>query len=106
MDVSIRQNHRMRDRILKLLTDDEVARVSTLETAERLALGGEYIDLGRPDLGVQTAGHMLVPMHRILPRQAVSARTWGLILAGLAEAWDVVPRSDRGATREPPDAAR
>ena len=45
-----------RDTILKLLSDDEVAKVSTAETASRLADGDEYLDLEHLDKGVRRAG--------------------------------------------------
>ena len=34
-----------RDTVLKLLSDEETARVSTAETASRLTEGAEYVDL-------------------------------------------------------------
>jgi hypothetical protein len=34
---------------LKLLSDDDIARVSTAETAASLAEGDEYVDLDAPD---------------------------------------------------------
>ena len=40
-----RSQYVTRDSILKLLSDDEVASVSTAETAARLTDGDEYLDL-------------------------------------------------------------
>ena len=73
-----------RDTILKMLSDDEMARVSTAETAPKLADGDEYLDLEHLDLGVQRAGGAATPMGHVLPRHAVHANTWTKILAQLA----------------------
>lgn len=73
-----------RDSVLKLLSDDEVARVSTAETAARLSEGDEYLDLEHLDLGVQRAGATATPMARVLPRKAVHANTWSRILTHMA----------------------
>jgi hypothetical protein len=65
-----------RDTLLRLLSDDEIARVSTAETG-CLAAGDEYVDLGEPDKGVCRAdGSTTTPMGRVLPRAAVQERTW------------------------------
>ena len=74
-----------RDTILKLLSDEETARVSTAETASRLTDGAEYVDLERLDQGVQRAkGAAGVTMGHVLPRSSVSKETWSKILAQLA----------------------
>lgn len=80
-----------RDTILRLLSDDEIARVSTAETAPRLADGDEYVDLKDPDLRIRQAqGTATAPMGHVLPRKAVRAETWrqivGLLSAQRAEA--------------------
>jgi hypothetical protein len=72
-----------RDNILKLLSDDEVARVSTAETAPRLASGDEYLDLEQLEQGVRQAGQAGTPMGHVLPRKAVQEGTWRKILAQL-----------------------
>jgi hypothetical protein len=72
-----------RDAILSLLSDDEVAGVSTAETAPRLSDGDEYLDLGQLDQGVRTASGNTMPMGRVLPRKAVQDRTWREILTHL-----------------------
>ena len=79
-----RTAYEIRDRILKLLSDDEVAKVSTAETAVRLATGDEYLDLEHLDQGVLRAGTTSTPMGRVLPKKAVRADTWSKILAQLA----------------------
>lgn len=70
-----------RDTIMRLLSDEEIARVSTAETAPGLADGEEYIDLKEPDLGVRRAqGVLAAPMGQVLPRKAVHEHTWHVIL--------------------------
>jgi hypothetical protein len=71
-----------RDRVLMLLSDDEVARVSSGEGEVRLADGDEYIDLAAPDNGVRRV-HVAMQhtMGKVLPRSAVSAGTWAKICA-------------------------
>jgi len=78
-----RSEYVTRDSILRLLTDDEVAKVTTAETAARLADGAEYLDLEHVDQGVQreSASRTNAPMGRVLPRQAVHEKTWKKILA-------------------------
>jgi hypothetical protein len=74
-----------RDAVLKLLSDEETARVSTAETASKLADGAEYVDLEQLDRGVQRARPGAgVTMGHILPRSAVSKETWNKIVAHLA----------------------
>ena len=81
-----RAEYLTRDGILKLLSDDEVARVSTAETAEHLADGDEYLDLEQLRRGVRRAGDSSTPMGRVLPRKAVLDMTWSKILAHLSPA--------------------
>lgn len=65
-----------RAQLLKLLSDDEVARVSTAEGEAWLADGDEYIDLAAPDNGVgRVHGVMQQTMGKVLPRSSVSAAT-------------------------------
>jgi hypothetical protein len=67
--------------VLKLLSDDEVAQVSTAETAARLLDGEEYLDLGRLAQGVQRATNVATAMGGVLPRRTVHKDTWSKILA-------------------------
>ena len=77
----------VRDSILKMLSDQESAKVSTAETASRLTEGGEYLDLEHLDQGVQRAeAATKATMGHVLPRSAVSNETWSKILAQLARA--------------------
>lgn len=91
MKADKRPEYITRDTILKLLSDEEIARVSTAEAAIQLADGEEYVDLEEPDQGVRRAlGKAAVPMGHVLPRKAVHEHTWrqivGLLSAHEAEA--------------------
>jgi hypothetical protein len=79
----VRDEQQARDGVLNLLSDAEVASVSTAETAASLLDGDEYLDLERLDQGVRRALAAPTPMGRVLPRKAVQAATWGKILAQL-----------------------
>jgi hypothetical protein len=83
MNDASRTEYVTRDHILKLLSDEEVARVSTAETATRLTDGDEYLDLEKLHQGVRRAGGGAIPMGRVLPRKAVHADTWDKILKQL-----------------------
>jgi hypothetical protein len=72
--------NRTREGVLKLLSDDEVAAVSTAETAARLLDGEEYLDLEQLERGVQQATKTAAVMGRVLPRRAVHRDTWNKIL--------------------------
>ena len=76
-------DHVARDGILKLLSDDEVASVSTAQTAVRLSSGDEYIDLKHLEQGVRRAAATASAMGHVLPRKAVHADTWTKILTRL-----------------------
>lgn len=78
-----RAAHQARDGILRLLSDEENARVASAESAPRLAEGDEYLDLERLERGVQKARGPIMVMERVLPRKAVQEATWGRILAAL-----------------------
>ena len=75
-----------RDALLKLLSDDEVGRVSTVEGAPRLVDGDEYIDLDHPELGPQrVVAHSKLAMNDIIPRSAVRDVTWTTLCARCAK---------------------
>ena len=75
-----------RDALLKLLSEDEVARLSTNEAGPRLPDGDEYVDLEQLRKGVQrVAPYSIVRMGHVLPRSAIRAETWRKICARLAE---------------------
>lgn len=81
---NLRDSYVTRDAILKLLSDDEVASVSTAETAPRLLDGEEYIDLEQLDGGVRRAILHLPSMGSVLPRKSVQSDTWTKVVAELA----------------------
>ena len=75
-----------RNSILKLLSDEENARVSTAEAASGLTEGEEYLDLEHLDPGVQRAKAATnARMGHVLPRSAVSEETWRKILVQLTD---------------------
>ena len=84
MTTDKRHDYTTRDAVMKLLSDAEVASVSTAETATKLAAGEEFLDLEHLDKGVLKAGGEAVPMGRVLPKKAVHEATWTKILAQLA----------------------
>jgi predicted transcriptional regulator len=84
MKTDARTEYLTRDSILKLLSDEEVAKVSMAETAVRLLEGDEYLDLEQLEQGVRRAGGAATPMGRVLPKNAVHANTWNKILMVLA----------------------
>jgi hypothetical protein len=74
-----------RDTILKLLTDDEVAKVSSAEGTAGLTNGLQYLDLAHLDRGIQTAAILnKFNVGDVIPRNAVSDETWKKITAQLA----------------------
>ncbi len=78
-----RSDYVTRDTILSFLSDAEVARVSTAETAPSLVDGEEYIDLEHLDRGVRKAPDAAVSMGRVLPRRSVHEDTWSKIVMRL-----------------------
>jgi hypothetical protein len=82
-----------RDSVLKLLSDAEIASVSTAESAPRLAHGDEYLDLEHLDQGVQRAHGPTPHMGSVLPRKAIHAETWRKILKQLAAPRIALPHS-------------
>ena len=84
MTIPARADYVSRDALLKLLSDEEIARVSTAETAAGLTQGDEYVDLEHLDQGVRRADPAIkVAMGHAVPRSAVSAASWARILAQL-----------------------
>ena len=84
MTTPARADYVSRDTLLKLLSDEEIAKVSTAETASGLSPGDEYIDLEHLDQGVRRSDPATkVTMGHVVPRSAVSAASWTRILAHL-----------------------
>ena len=74
-----------RDSILKLLSDEEVARVSTAETAAKLSPGEQYLDLEHIEHGVRVATLTRdMSTANLLPKRSVGDDTWRKILTTLA----------------------
>jgi hypothetical protein len=67
---------------MKLLSDEEGAKVSMAESAAHLREGQEYLDLEQTIQGVRRASWTARPTGRVLPRDAVDASTWGKIVVG------------------------
>jgi hypothetical protein len=86
MNIDKRRDYLTREGVLRLLSNDEIAKVSTLETTARLEGGEEYLDLERLDLGVRRANDKpeVLPMEHLLARNAVREVTWETILKYLA----------------------
>ena len=83
---AMKSDYRTRAAILKLLSDEEAARVSTLEAGPRLADGDEYVDLEHPYRGVRLVqADSTLKMSEVLPRSAVHDATWSKICARLAQ---------------------
>jgi hypothetical protein len=72
-----------RDAILDLLSDTEVASVTTSSTTRDLHAGDEFIDLEHVELGVRRASGVAPPPGYVLPRCAVSDETWHLVISQL-----------------------
>lgn len=84
MSEAQRANYVSRDAILKLMSNEEIAKISTAETAAGLKAGDEYLDLEHLELGIQSAGTATaVNMKHAVPRSAVSSETWSKIIAQL-----------------------
>jgi hypothetical protein len=79
------KNAHTRESILALLSDAEVAKVSTAEAAARLVEGDEYVDLEDLASGVRLvqAASSAKPGH-FLPRSAVSDATWQRVVKAVA----------------------
>jgi hypothetical protein len=86
MTVAERAEHIARDTILKMLSDEEIAKVSTAESAAGPTVGEEYLDLEHLDRGIQRAQASMSKLTtgHIVPRSAVRSETWNKILAQLA----------------------
>jgi hypothetical protein len=80
-----RNEYVTRESVLKLLSDNENARVSTAEAAA-LANGDEYLDLEHIDQGIKKAHGTTAKTGSVLPKKSVEAATWTKILAHLKPA--------------------
>ncbi len=74
-----------RESILDLLTETEMAKVSSAEDTTQLTEGDEYVDLENLESGVhQVQQTPLLPPGHALPRSAVSDVTWARIVRAVA----------------------
>jgi hypothetical protein len=73
-----------RDSVLRLLSEKELAHVSTAESGPSLPDGEEYLDLGHLERGVRRALEKVPPTALVLLRRSVHEKRWNLILAHLA----------------------
>lgn len=80
MNNDLRTENSARREVLKLLSDEEVANVSTLESTVRLLDGEEYLNLEGLDQGVLRATKAALTMRSVLPRRTVHTDTWSKIL--------------------------
>jgi len=81
MTTSNRIEFVLRDRLVELLTDTEVSRVSKAETAVHLTKGEEFIDLEKLGEGVRRSDGVNTHTGNVLTRDAVEVNTWTKILA-------------------------
>ena len=71
-----------RDAILKLLSDQEVALVSSREDGPTLGMDDEYVDLAHLDQGVRRMSRdTSITMGAVVPRNAVLPATWDALCA-------------------------
>jgi hypothetical protein len=97
-----RADYVTRETIIDLLSDDEVAQVSTAEAAARLVNGEEYLDLEHLNLGVQQAYGTTTSTGNVLPKKSVHGATWTKIAALLqAQPMATKPSKSKDAKREP-----
>jgi hypothetical protein len=81
-----RDQHVAREKILKLLSDEENGKVSQAEGGKGLADGDEYVDLDQLGAGVQVATATMTKalIGHIVPRSALHDETWKKIVSQLA----------------------
>jgi hypothetical protein len=72
-----------RDSVLKLLSETELARVSTAESSPPLPEGEEYLDLEHVERGVRRAPETVAATALVLPRKSLPPKTWSRIVAHL-----------------------
>src|ERR1017187_8258835 len=84
MNANAKAEHVTRENILMLLSDDEVASVSTAESMVRPLDGEEYLDLEDLEQGVRSALGTMPRMGNMLLRRYVPKDTWAKIQRQLA----------------------
>jgi hypothetical protein len=79
-----KRSYATRESIMKLLSDEETAKVSMREDKTKLVEGDEFIDLEHPEHGVRLVQATTEPMmDQVLPRSAVRDETWAKIIKHL-----------------------
>ena len=77
MNNEVRSSYLTRDRVMGLLTDEEIATVCSAQAEISLAEGEEFLDLKHLNLGVRRSGNATAtPMGRVLPKKAICESTW------------------------------
>ncbi len=67
----------MRERVMALLSETELAKVSQSEGAALVPAGVRYLDLAHLETGIQTAGTpSTVSAHQAIMKTAVKSETW------------------------------
>lgn len=75
-----------REHVMALLSNGEVASVSTAETTTHLRRGDEYLDLEHLEQGVLRADGAVANLGHVLPRKAINEDTWRRIVRQLRSA--------------------
>ena len=83
MTTEVKTAYLTRESVLKGLSDEEVASVSTAEATSHLSNGDEYVDLDQLEQGVRRAQGITPPMGHVLPKKAVHEKTWNKIVSQL-----------------------
>ena len=86
MPVATLKRASIREAILETLWGDPIARVLGHDIPRRLEAGDEYLDLQRPEAGVQRASGTMSPTGGELSRKAVQPATWDKLLAYVGRA--------------------
>lgn len=89
-----RSQYFTRASILELLSDNEVARVTSAESPNGLSEGDEYVDLENLDQGVCVARGVVTPMGNVIARKTLLQNTWANILTHMSSR-RIAPQSER-----------
>ena len=75
-----RDRNLTRANILDALPEEEASRVIASESTQPLGDNDVYVDLLRLDQGVRRARGETQPVRPVLPKKAISEKTWGTIV--------------------------
>ncbi len=84
MNTRKRALYMTRGTFLKTLSEAESTLVRSAESAERLGVGEEYLDLMRLQHGVQKSGTTTMMLGRVLPKSALEVATWRKLVSRLS----------------------